>query len=228
MATRNLSDRAAELLGGKIGFSAYAAAVRVEYERMAAMLLRRWAPPSWVDRDDVVQDMFYATWDKIWSYDPGGADLGAYVVWSAVSGAKRRLHKARGAILHGSPDRNLSRFEVPLSAISRDGAADGDRAETLDEVMGRVMRLAETEEAAADLVDEGARVRVILAHCRTPLESRVVSSVAYHRDPEVAAAELVADAMIVGVTGIRPEEPEVMAAYAAGVAREVEERAFHA
>lgn len=103
---------------GHISFTEFANKTKPQFRAMAGYLVRRWTPPSWMLVDDVEQELYLAAWHAIWDYDDTrGVAISRYVVFNAISDAKRALHKARGAKLSGSPDRNPSRMETPLTAI---------------------------------------------------------------------------------------------------------------
>jgi DNA-directed RNA polymerase specialized sigma24 family protein len=225
MATKNLETSARRLHGGEIAFNGYTRAVRDEYERIAAMLTRRWVPPGWVEQEDVVQDLFVATWESIWKYDAArGASIGDFVVFNAISRAKRQLHKARGANLHGSSDRNPSRMEVAFSSL---GQPDQTR-ETLDEMISRLSRRLDSgwdgsaEDAAVAAEDGLARVSVILAACSSEVQRKVVSAIAVADADVGRAAEILCrDEGFRAPFGIGAGEVDVMAALADSIARDV-------
>lgn len=227
MATKNLESGARMLFEGKIPFGRYVGMTRAEYERIAAMLVRRWRPPAWVEQEDVVQDLFAATWESIWGYDASrGKTVGDYVVYNSISRAKRCLHKARGAILHGSPDRNPSRFELPISAFSLEDR--GGSPESIDEMISRLARRIDDgwdgspEGLAIDGEDRAASVRIVLATCATDIERRVVGAIVdAGADMEEAGRRLCADRKFAAPLRIGRGEIEVMVAVAASIAGEV-------
>lgn len=231
MATENIERRARELYDGKIDFAGYAGRTKTEYERMAAMLLRRWAPPAWVAQEDVVQDLFTGTWERLYHYEAGlGPSLGDFVVYQSISRAKRLLHSARGAILHGSPDRNPSRFDRPMSSLGRRSSEEG-RPETLDEMLSRLTRRLddgwdEGPEARAIAREEGESfVRVIVASCRNPVERRVIAGVVERGGTREVAEELCRDEMFRASFGV--DDPEVMGALVESFVDDVVSRAEH-
>lgn len=95
---------------GRVSFEALVE--KEDWGRLAGDLLNRWPAPGWVDKEDVVQELLIGAYEKIWEFQPDrGVKIGRYVVWNAVDKAKKKIHKWRGAKLHGSSDRNRSRFE---------------------------------------------------------------------------------------------------------------------
>jgi DNA-directed RNA polymerase specialized sigma24 family protein len=234
MATRNIETNARKLHAGVITFGTYATAVRDEYERMAAMLTRRWAPPGWLGAEDVVQDLLVGTWESIWKFDASaGPTIGNYVVYSSISLAKRKLHKARGAKLHGSPDRNPSRMEVSFTNLGM--RAGDDSRESVDEMISRLSRRLDAgwEESAEDralAAEHGlARVSVILAHCADDTQRKVISAIAV-ADADVgrAADILCRDEDFRRPLGVEVDEVDVMAAFAESIAGDVARRAYRA
>jgi hypothetical protein len=178
-----------------------------------------------------VQDLFIGTWESIWKFDEhAGPSIGNYVVYSSISLAKRRLHKARGAKLHGSPDRNPSRMEV---AISRLGSAEETR-ETLDEMISRLSRKLdgweESAEDRAEAAEQGlARVSVILAYCADDVQRKVIEAIAVSdADVSRAAGILCRDEEFRRPFGVGEDEVEVMSALAESIAADVARRAYRA
>lgn len=162
------------VLDGRIKFDEFARAARGDFERMAAYLARRWVPPSWCSREDLVQELMLGAWLHVWSfYDPDAdRSLARFVVYNAISHAKRALHKARGALLHGSADRARSCFERPLSSYGRE---DGD-----GEAMAERF-LAEEAEAERRLIEAEDMVEALACadrHCETEDEREAVRAVA--------------------------------------------------
>lgn len=85
---------------------------------MATYLARRWRPPSWLELEEIMQELMIGAWSAIWKWDPRragpGQTLGSFVEWNAMDKAKKRLHKARGAKLSGNADANPGHSEIPL------------------------------------------------------------------------------------------------------------------
>jgi hypothetical protein len=133
--TKNLERQLARVLAHPSTFPSFVSATRTEFARMAAYLARRWTPPAWVAPEDMIQELYYGAWIALFGkkpFDPTrGKTLAQYVVYNAMSRAKRALHKARGAKLCGSPDRNPSRMEIPFSAAGLGTFADTTFVESL-------------------------------------------------------------------------------------------------
>ena len=131
--------------------------------------------------DDLTQELYLGAWIMLFGpkqFDPSrGVKLSKYVVWNAMSHAKRSLHKARGAQLHGSADCNPSHIEKPFTAFDRDDregesfvdllVAEEPRAdqvmimmETRGEAIERAMRACSTsrERVAIIALDMGGSV----------------------------------------------------------------------
>jgi DNA-directed RNA polymerase specialized sigma24 family protein len=170
------------VLDGLITYSHFARATRREFERMAMYLTRRWAPPAWYLLDDVVQELLVAAWMAIWEWSPTrGPTLARYVVFNAMSGAKRALHKARGAKLSGSSDKNPSRFERPLSSFGIDGEGDALAEAMLAEDAVAEQRMIDHEE---ETENRDRALTVALAACRSEVERRVIQAIAATGDLE--------------------------------------------
>lgn len=117
-----LEEELARLRAGEVTFSAFVQATRKNWRAVAHSIVRRWDLPTWTDVEDVEQDLLLAAWTMIDRYDPTrGRSLKDYVVWNAYDKAKKRAHKARGALRHGGKeDRSPSRYERPLTTYERD------------------------------------------------------------------------------------------------------------
>lgn len=105
---------------GRISFTEFVHETKSQFRAMAGYLARKWTPPTWMPVEDIEQELYLGAWHAIWDWEPIGnrhVTITRYVVWNAISDAKRELHKARGAKLSGSPDRNPSRMETPLAAM---------------------------------------------------------------------------------------------------------------
>ncbi len=179
MKHSNLEAMLAALKENRIDFGRFVLETRKEYRAMAEYLLRRWTPPEWFTAEDVEQEMYLDTWRKYYDgdggkvrfpkYRPEGATLVRVIVYGAMCAAKRELHRARGAKLSGSPDRNPSRHETPASALWDDG---GDRL--VD------MILAQPPRAEVELIDwqekRLARAKALEA-CKNKMERCVVLAI---------------------------------------------------
>lgn len=157
MIVSNLENQCTRVLAKSITFGAFIHATRTEFARLAQALIRRWNPPAWVTTEDVVQDLHFGAWTTLFGKKPfnpaRGVKLSRYVVFNAMSYAKRALHKARGAKLSGSADRNPSHIEKPLSAFGTRGD-EGDllleRLLDAEPAAEQIMIMAETREEAID------------------------------------------------------------------------------
>lgn len=168
----NLETMLRRVRDEEIGFGDFVAGTRTEFRRMALHLMRRWKTPEWLVVEDVEQELYLGAWRFVPRFDPAkGKSLARYVVFNAMSEAKREMHRARGVTIHGNPDRRVSRFEVPVSHL---GAEEGD-GEALTEVL-----LAESPEAE-DAMIATQRVRrsatEALWACATPRERTAVLAI---------------------------------------------------
>ncbi len=92
-----------------------------------AKRLARAGIPSWLDVDDIRQDLLLEAWRAVQRYDAEkakSATPGQFVEFAAKYHAKKEVHRARGDDRHtwawGPP-----RFDIPASALTREGE-DGD------------------------------------------------------------------------------------------------------
>jgi DNA-directed RNA polymerase specialized sigma24 family protein len=112
---------------GRTTYAEFASSTREKWVAMARYLMRHWKSPDWVEVEDVVQDLLLGAWQGVWVYEParGRRDLAGHVEYTAVDKAKKRLHKLRGARLHGNADANPSHIDIPFSTLSKEG--DGEQ-----------------------------------------------------------------------------------------------------
>lgn len=167
----NLGKHLALAYDGRITFDALARATRRDFERMAAYLLRRWTAPAWYVLEDVAQELLLGAWLTMWDWSEAMGGLKRFVVFGAMCRAKRELHRARGAKLSGSPDRNPSRIEYPLSSYGEEG--DG-------EAMADALLAVEADAEAFLIAREDAveGVRAAIDACDTEVERAVILAIA--------------------------------------------------
>lgn len=117
--SKSMDVHARQMWEGKITFAKFWELTASHWRGLAAMLMRRWKAPEWVEREEIEQELMLGAWIAMTKYDPKrSADPAAYVVWNAVDKAKKKLHKIRGAVLHGNPDSAPGQWEVPFSHLS--------------------------------------------------------------------------------------------------------------
>jgi hypothetical protein len=181
----NLETQLQALRAGAIGFTRFAYLTRADFGRMAAYLLRRWKTPTWFVEEDVVQELLFAASEHARTWDPArGVPLARYVAWNAARVAKRWMHKARGVSINGSPDRKVSRFELPFSAL-------GDVDEEGDDFIARIADgTASAEDILAARTETVAVAQTLLDACWTPRERRAVEAVKQTGDHERAGRHL--------------------------------------
>ena len=95
--------------GRRYDFSRFVEATDPAWEKLATFLHRRWPLPYGIGIEDVKQDMLLGAWRKLPMYDPSRASFGDYVIFHGMDFATKRIHKQRGAILHGNAGKNPSR-----------------------------------------------------------------------------------------------------------------------
>jgi hypothetical protein len=127
---------------------------------MATSLRRRWTPSAAFDVEDVQQEMMLALVTALQKYrarwgnstvarDKKGprADLGNYCMYYIHDKAKKRLHKERGANLHGNSDKNKSRIPKFFDDVSRPKMGDAPRA---IETVVKALVVAPVQDAAVE------------------------------------------------------------------------------
>lgn len=182
---KNLDRQLALAFDGRITFAAFVAATRTEFVAMACSLMKRWIPPASMAPDDLVQELYLGAWLCMWDFDATrGPSITQYVVYNAMSFAKRELHKARGAKLSGSADRNPSRMERPLASFGDDGDAISESILAEEPIAEQVMIAFE---------DRAAAVARALAACTTSREVQAISAIVTAGDVHAGACAIFND-----------------------------------
>lgn len=133
------------------------------WERIAKYLLRRWRAPSWVDVEEIVQELYIGATQSVWQYSEHlarGTTLAQYVEWNAIDYAKKKLHAMRGAKRSGNADRNPSRFELPFSSF-----------QTTDEWLEGMLRTGDTPQMSECSIREAIEGSCTTERERCALES---------------------------------------------------------
>jgi hypothetical protein len=167
----NLERRLEMIRDRRIDFGEFVTCTRGEYRAMAMHLMRKWQTPEWFLIDDVEQELYLETWRVIGKFQPErGTSLTRYVVFNSMSAAKRAMHKARGAGVHGSPDKRASNVERTFASFRDDDESDALMASIL----------AEGPRAEEDLIESRERklaaTRALKA-CETKQERYVVLAI---------------------------------------------------
>lgn len=187
----NLERHLHLVLDGRITWTVFERATRAEFERMALYLLRRWVPPAWYTVEDVVQELLIGTTICVWEWSKSfGPTLSRYVVYNAISYAKRELHRARGAKLSGTADKNPSRFERPLSSFGLEDEGDAIADAILAEEPVAEQTMIDAEEKA-ERANEG--LATALEACTNETERAVIAMVAGAGDVEAGAETFYGD-----------------------------------
>ena len=159
--TIDLDRELHKLRDGKVDWSEFARETAPAWDALAGNLRKRWGRDcaGAVGQEDVVQELLLGAWDSLTQWDPKrGPTLKKYVVWCACNKAKRTLHKARGAILHGSPDRNPSRAAIAENRL-RKSNQNSHTADPFESLMGRMAPVAPEQEQVlvVDAIVQSAR-----------------------------------------------------------------------
>lgn len=169
----NLQDMLVLVFNKEIDFGTFVTKTRSEFLKLAVSLMRRWRSPEWFTVDDVQQELIFGAWKYVWKYDvkrAKGKSIGWFVVFNACAHAKTQLHKARGVTISGSPDRKVSRFELPLTSFGD----DGEGVALLESILAETPR---AEEALIEEKDRRLAVTRALKVCETPRERYAVLAI---------------------------------------------------
>lgn len=186
----NLAKQLALVLDGRITYGAFVTATREIFERLACRLIRHWTPPAWVTAEDLVQELYLGAWTHVWHYEPilsNGTTLERFVIYNAMSQAKRELHRARGAKLSGCADKNPSNMELPISSIGMTAA----ESDALAEALLAVEPEAETEMVQAE--ERQAAIARALDACVTKKEHTAMLAIVEAGDIDGGAIMLYRD-----------------------------------
>jgi DNA-directed RNA polymerase specialized sigma24 family protein len=168
MMTKRLEEILMLVRDGHVSFAEFVIGTRTQFRSMAGYLARKWTPPSWMTLEDLEQELYLAAWHAIWDFEEGrGVGISKYVVFNAISGAKRALHKARGAKLSGSPDRNPSRMETPLAQF-----IDGEQL-----MINTLAEPAEQESLIVAFEDRKEAVQRAVKACKSDCERAAVLAI---------------------------------------------------
>lgn len=130
----NLEKMLTLVRDGQIGFAEFVHKTQSEFARMACHLMRRWASPEWFTLEDMMQELYAATWKYLPKYKSSfGVKLSRYIVFNAMAVAKTQLHKARGVTISGTPDKKRSNIETPLTMFGDDGEGEALMTSILNE-----------------------------------------------------------------------------------------------
>lgn len=125
---------------GELSVEAFFAAAGLDFERLAANLIRGWDIPYAVASEDVAQELRTLTLKTIGEWDPARCDLARFVIFKASDRAKRWVHAQRGAE-HQQQGKQPSRHPLLLlDACDREGEREsmlaryGDAGPTPEEL----------------------------------------------------------------------------------------------
>jgi hypothetical protein len=180
-------ERACEQVrDGEISGNDFIARTRDVWARLAVYVLRKWRAPAWFGQEDVEHQLMMSGWKHVWMYEPArakGVTIGRYVVWNAVSEAKKELHKMRAAKRHRRADSAPSRFDLPLSALVGEDSS-------VDELLDAIASVKPDQE---DAVERAWAMKRALDACETPTERQVIRALGETGDFVDGAAYLYED-----------------------------------
>lgn len=119
---------------------AFFAAAGLDFERLAANLIRGWDIPYAVASEDVAQELRTLALKSIGEWDPARCNLEKFVVYKASDRAKRWVHQQRGAEKDQQGKQPSRHPLLLLDACDREGEREsmlakyGDRGPTPEEL----------------------------------------------------------------------------------------------
>lgn len=113
--TTRMKEQLEKVVRGEQGFAAFAKATREDWRALAKYILCRWSCPDAVEQADVEQELLLGAWRALRTFDAGRGALHGYVVFMAVTAAKRWCHEQRNA--HRRRDTSTPRFPMALSRV---------------------------------------------------------------------------------------------------------------
>jgi DNA-directed RNA polymerase specialized sigma24 family protein len=115
-----MNDAIRAMVVGEITFARFVRRTEGEWMRLAAWLHRRWSIPASMEVGDVMQELLIGAWEAGRSFDDTrGTDPARFVIWSAITRAKKAINRERGALRRD--DRAPSRHPIAVSRLARDG-----------------------------------------------------------------------------------------------------------
>ncbi len=136
-----------KLRGGQLSFASFAKETHSDWDRLACKLLARWKAPSAVDTEDLVQEMLLEAWVAVEKYDEARGALKPFVIWRAMTAAKRWLNVQRGVSSHNG-DKAKSRFDKP----SGDMFGEADIIPSVEASQERIVAFLQRLQAAARMM----------------------------------------------------------------------------
>lgn len=125
---------------GELSVDAFFAAANLDFERLAANLIRGWDIPYAVASEDVAQELRTLALKSIGEWDPARCDLATFVIFKASDRAKRWVHAQRGAPKEHQGKQASRHPLLLLDACAREGEREtmlaryGDRGPTPEEL----------------------------------------------------------------------------------------------
>jgi hypothetical protein len=189
---RPMSDRIAveldRLSRDEVTFETFVSRTRNDWETLATSLLNRWTAP--IEVEDLRQAMLECAWQLLPKWNPSLGPLHRFVVWNAVNEAKRQIHKARGANIHGSADKSSTRYHlIELTGASREKTVAYQ--DWID--------LSVSEDPIQDRVAEAReRVEQLKTKCRTERDLRMLEALIEEGSLDAAAVVIYAEGLSTG------------------------------
>jgi hypothetical protein len=106
---------------GRMTFDVFVQQTSTRWRYLAEQLLRRWSAPAAVEVEDLQQELLVGAWAVLPRWQPArGTSVERYVIFNAMSQAKRWLHVQRGVRRSRRgphPDRVRSRHAIAVSDL---------------------------------------------------------------------------------------------------------------
>lgn len=119
---------------GRLTFDQFARQTSTRWRYLADQLLRHWSAPAAVDADDLCQELLIGAWAVLPRWQPArGASIDRFVIFNAMTSAKRWLHVQRGVKRSRTgphPDRVPSRHAIAVADL--EVQTDADQGDAID------------------------------------------------------------------------------------------------
>jgi DNA-directed RNA polymerase specialized sigma24 family protein len=205
------------LRDGESTYEEFVHATQDRWQALARWLMRKWKVPVWVEAEDIVQELLLGAWHGLWEYEDtrGHRTLVGHVEYVAVDKAKKKMHKLRGALLHGNADAATGNIDMPFCMWGEDA----------DHKVETRMSIAPPQETTMLHREENAAKMMRL--CQSVEEMLIIQAFAITENLQASVTLVYRDEEARALLRLESEEhaAEVLGRAAHSVARRIEQQA---